>query len=58
MHVDDGTRSATSRHVTFRTTDQLKNFKSDEESAVKKHSEKLRSLGVNVVSFIFINESK
>jgi chaperonin GroEL (HSP60 family) len=49
MHVDDGTRSATSRQVTFRTTDQLKNFKSDEESAVKKHAEKLRSLGVNVL---------
>lgn len=53
MHVDDGTRSASNRQVTFRTADQLKNFKSDEESAVKKHAEKIRSLGVNVVSFIF-----
>ncbi len=53
MHVDDGTRSGTGRQVTFRTADQLRNFKSNEENAVKKHAERLHSLGVNVVSFIF-----
>lgn len=52
MAIDDGTSAGSARNVTFRTVDQLKNWKIDEETIIKKNIDKLKELGVDVVSNI------